>query len=56
MAEFKADTVVLVGRNGRCRCRLALATGRDVALIDRHDVAGEETSFGNTGIVECALI
>jgi D-amino-acid dehydrogenase len=27
-----------------------------VILIDKHDLAGEETSFGNAGIIECASV
>src|SRR3978361_1054083 len=30
--------------------------GRDVVLIDRHEVAGEETSHGNGGLIECASV
>src|SRR5689334_10797149 len=30
--------------------------GRDVILIDRHELAGEETSFGNAGLIECASV
>src|SRR3954453_15644139 len=30
--------------------------GRDVILVDRHNLAGEETSFGNAGIIECASV
>src|SRR5450631_1688171 len=30
--------------------------GRDVILVDRHELAGEETSFGNAGLIECASV
>jgi len=30
--------------------------GRDVILADRHNLAGEETSYGNSGIIECASV
>jgi D-amino-acid dehydrogenase len=30
--------------------------GRDVILADRHGRAGEETSYGNAGLIECASV
>jgi len=30
--------------------------GRDVILLDKHELAGEETSFGNAGLIECASV
>jgi D-amino-acid dehydrogenase len=30
--------------------------GRDVILVDRHGVAGEETSYGKAGLIECASV
>jgi D-amino-acid dehydrogenase len=30
--------------------------GRDVILVDSHTLAGEETSFGNAGLIECASV
>jgi D-amino-acid dehydrogenase len=30
--------------------------GLDVILVDRHEGAGEETSYGNAGIIECASV
>ena len=33
-----------------------LKRGRNVVLIDRHDTAGEETSYGNGGLIECASV
>ena len=29
---------------------------RDVILVDKHELAGEETSFGNAGMIECASV
>src|SRR6202165_2364953 len=36
-----------------CTCR---SGGRDVILVDRHELAGEETSYGNAGMIECASV
>src|SRR5450432_3852693 len=30
--------------------------GRDVILVDKHERAGEETSYGNAGLIECASV
>jgi D-amino-acid dehydrogenase len=30
--------------------------GRNVVLVDKHGAAGEETSYGNAGIIECASV
>ena len=30
--------------------------GRDVILIDKHELAGEETSYGNAGLIESASV
>jgi D-amino-acid dehydrogenase len=30
--------------------------GRDVILVDRNESAGEETSYGNAGLIECASV
>src|SRR4051795_3366113 len=30
--------------------------GRDVMLVDRNELACEETSFGNAGLIECASV
>jgi D-amino-acid dehydrogenase len=50
MVEMKADTVVLgAGMVGVVATLQLQERGRDVVLTDRHDVAGEESSFGNTG-------
>jgi D-amino-acid dehydrogenase len=57
MAELRADVVVLgAGMVGVGAALHLQKRGRDVILIDRHDAAGEETSFGNTGIIECASV
>jgi D-lysine oxidase len=57
MAELRADVVVLgAGMVGVGAALHLQKRGRDVILIDRHETAGEETSFGNTGIIECASV
>ncbi|MBR0694518.1 FAD-binding oxidoreductase [Bradyrhizobium lablabi] len=57
MTELKADIVVLgAGMVGVGAALHLQKRGRDVVLIDRHDLAGEETSFGNAGIIECASV
>jgi D-amino-acid dehydrogenase len=57
MAEFKADVLVLgAGMVGVSAALHLQQRGRDVILVDRHELAGEETSFGNAGIIECASV
>jgi len=57
MAELRADVVVLgAGMVGVSAALHLQQRGRDVILIDRHELAGEETSFGNAGIIECASV
>src|SRR6202171_4039448 len=57
MAEFKADVLVLgAGMVGVGAALHLQKRGRDVILVDRHELAGEETSFGNGGIIECASV
>lgn len=57
MAEFKADVLVLgAGMVGVSAALHLQQRGRDVILIDRHELAGEETSFGNAGIIESASV
>jgi D-amino-acid dehydrogenase len=57
MAELKADVLVLgAGMVGVSAALHLQQRGRDVALVDKHDLAGEETSFGNAGIIECASV
>lgn len=55
--ELKSDTVVLgAGIVGVSAALHLQARGRDVILVDRHGRAGEETSFGNAGLIECASV
>ncbi|MEO6843457.1 MAG: FAD-dependent oxidoreductase [Bradyrhizobium sp.] len=55
MAELKADVVVLgAGMVGVGAALHLQQRGRDVILVDRHERAGEETSYGNAGLIECA--
>jgi D-amino-acid dehydrogenase len=57
MAELKADVVVLgAGMVGVGAALHLQQRGRDVILVDRHELAGEETSFGNAGLIECASV
>lgn len=57
MAEYKADVLVLgAGMVGVSAALHLQQRGRDVILVDRHDGAGEETSFGNAGMIECASV
>lgn len=57
MAEQKADVLVLgAGMVGVSAALHLQQRGRDVILADRHELAGEETSFGNAGLIECASV
>jgi D-amino-acid dehydrogenase len=57
MAELKADVLVLgAGMVGVGAALHLQKRGRNVILIDRHGKAGEETSFGNAGLIECASV
>jgi D-amino-acid dehydrogenase len=57
MAKLKADVLVLgAGMVGVSAALHLQRRGRDVILVDKHDLAGEETSFGNGGIIECASV
>jgi D-amino-acid dehydrogenase len=57
MAELKADVLVLgAGMVGVGAALHLQKRGRDVILIDRHHMAGEETSFGNSGLIESASV
>jgi D-amino-acid dehydrogenase len=57
MAELKADVLVLgAGMVGVSAALHLQQRGRDVILVDRHELAGEETSFGNAGLIECASV
>ena len=55
--EFKADVVVLgAGMVGVSAALHLQQRGRDVILVDKHELAGEETSYGNAGLIECASV
>src|SRR3954449_9661188 len=57
MAELKADVLVLgAGMVGVGAALHLQKRGRDVVLIDRHELAGEETSYGNAGLIESASV
>jgi hypothetical protein len=57
MAEFKADVIVLgAGMVGVSAALHLQQRGRDVVLVDKHDLAGEETSYGNAGLIEAASV
>ena len=57
MADLKAEIVVLgAGMVGVGAALHLQKRGRNVTLIDKHGAAGEETSYGNTGIIECASV
>jgi D-amino-acid dehydrogenase len=57
MAELKADILVLgAGMVGVGAALHLQKRGRDVILIDSNDDAGEGTSYGNAGIIECASV
>jgi D-amino-acid dehydrogenase len=57
MADLKCDVVVLgAGMVGVSAALHLQQRGRDVVLVDRHDKAGEETSYGNAGLIEAASV
>ena len=57
MEELKADVLVLgAGMVGVSAALHLQQRGRDVILVDRNELAGEETSFGNAGLIECASV
>lgn len=57
MAEFRSDVIVLgAGMVGVSAALHLQARGRSVTLVDRHDAAGEETSYGNAGLIERASV
>jgi D-amino-acid dehydrogenase len=57
MSELKADVLILgAGMVGVGAALHLQQRGRDVILVDRHELAGEETSFGNSGLIECASV
>jgi D-amino-acid dehydrogenase len=55
--ELKADVLVLgAGMVGVSAALHLQQRGRDVILVDKHELAGEETSYGNAGLIECASV
>src|SRR5579862_7601224 len=57
MTELKADVLVLgAGMVGVSAALHLQKLGRDVILVDRHERAGEGTSYGNAGLIECASV
>ncbi len=57
MPQAKADVLVLgAGMVGVGAALHLQKLGRDVILVDRHARAGEETSYGNAGVIECASV
>src|SRR5690349_18284944 len=57
MTELKADVLVLgAGMVGVGAALHLQRRGRDVILVDRNEDAGEGTSYGNAGIIECASV
>jgi hypothetical protein len=57
MTELKADVLVLgAGMVGVSAALHLQQRGRNVVLIDKHERAGEETSYGNAGLIECASV
>jgi D-amino-acid dehydrogenase len=54
---MRADAIVLgAGMVGVSAALHLQKRGRAVVLIDKHDAAGEETSYGNAGIIERSTI
>jgi D-amino-acid dehydrogenase len=57
MAELKADVLVLgAGMVGVGAALHLQKRGRDVILVERNALAGDETSYGNAGIIEVASV
>jgi D-amino-acid dehydrogenase len=57
MTELKADVLVLgAGMVGVGAALHLQKRGRDVILVDREELAGEGTSYGNAGIIEVASV
>src|SRR3984957_14327840 len=57
MTELRADVLVLgAGMVGVSAALHLQQRGRDVILVDKHKLAGEETSYGNAGMIECASV
>lgn len=57
MTERKVDVIVLgAGMVGVSAALHLQQRGREVVLIDKHGSAGDETSYGNAGLIECASV
>src|SRR3954462_10133128 len=57
MVESKADIVILgAGMVGVSAALHLQQRGRDVIQVDRRERAGEETSYGNAGLIETASV
>ena len=57
MKRNETDVVVLgAGIVGVCAALHLQRRGRDVVLVDRNGTAGDETSYGNAGLIECASV
>lgn len=57
MTELRADVLVLgAGMVGVSAALHLQKRGRDVILVDKHGAAGEETSYGNAGLIERASV
>lgn len=57
MTELRADVLILgAGMVGVGAALHLQQRGRDVVLVDKHELAGEETSYGNAGIIESASV
>jgi D-amino-acid dehydrogenase len=57
IVQHKADVIVLgAGMVGVSAALHLQQRGRDVMLVDRHERAGEETSYGNAGLIESASV
>src|SRR6185437_4232428 len=57
MTELRADVLILgAGMVGVGAALHLQQRGRDVILVDKHELAGEETSYGNAGIIESASV
>src|SRR3981081_2975382 len=57
MVELRTDVLVLgAGMVGVGAALHLQKRGRDVILIDRQELAGEETSYGNAGMIECGSV
>ena len=57
MGERKADVLILgAGIVGVSAALHLQQRGREAILVDKHGLAGEETSYGNAGLIECASV